>query len=236
MADDKAARVWDAASGRPLTPPLKHQQSVTWVTFSPGGRRVLTASHDRTARVWDAASGRPQTPPLKHQARVEHAAFSSDGRRILTASEDGTARVWDAASGHPLSPPLQHQVKVRHAVFSADGRLLVTAGADGTARVWSLSLEDRPAEDWVLLAEVLAGQRLDQYGALIRLSAEELRKGFARLRAKYPRDFTTRLADVLTWHRQEFEVCREEENGPAALFHYFHGHLEWALLTGRPLR
>ena len=93
------ARVWDAATGQPLTHTLRHEGPVDSAAFSPDGRRVVTASEDKTARVWDAATGKPLTPPLRHQDGVNFAAFSPDGRRVVTASSDKTARVWDAATG-----------------------------------------------------------------------------------------------------------------------------------------
>jgi WD40 repeat protein/serine/threonine protein kinase/tetratricopeptide (TPR) repeat protein len=139
-SQDGKARVWDAASGQPLSPPLKHNGGVQHASFSPDGRRVVTAcavnGKPGEARVWDAASGQPITPPLKHNAQVLHASFSPDGRHVVTASEDRTARVWNAASGQPLSPPLQHINGVRHASFSPGGRRVVTASFDSTARVW----------------------------------------------------------------------------------------------------
>jgi WD40 repeat protein len=133
---DNTARVWEAATGRPVGPPLKHEGAVLLAAFSPDGRRVVTASEDGTARVWDAATGQPLTPPLKHQGKVLHAAFSPDGRWVVTASADKTARVWEAASGQPLGRPLQHHGLVGHAAFSPDGRRVVTASKDRTARVW----------------------------------------------------------------------------------------------------
>ena len=66
---DGIARVWDAATGEPVTPPLAHRRRVTRVAFSPDGHRLATACRDGTARVWDAATGRPVTYSLPHEAR-----------------------------------------------------------------------------------------------------------------------------------------------------------------------
>jgi WD40 repeat protein len=128
------ARVWDAATGKAISPPLKHNHFVLHAVFSADGKRVVTASQDHTARVWDAATGKALSPPLKHDRIVFHAAFSPDGKRVVTVS--GTARVWDAASGKAISPPLKHEFGVIYAAFSPDGRRVVTAGKYGTARVW----------------------------------------------------------------------------------------------------
>jgi WD40 repeat protein/serine/threonine protein kinase len=134
--DDNTARVWDAATDQPVTPPLKHNAVVRHAAFSPDGRWVVTASEDQTAQVWDAATGQPVSPPLKHNGVVVYASFSPDSRRVVTGSEDQTARVWDAASGQPITPPLKHDGEVAHAAFSPDGSRLVTASRDNTARIW----------------------------------------------------------------------------------------------------
>jgi dipeptidyl aminopeptidase/acylaminoacyl peptidase len=95
-SNDKTARVWDAASGKPIGEPMKHEGSVMSAQFSPDGQRVVTASGDKTARVWDAGSGKPVGEPMKHEEFVTSAEFSPDGQRVVTASNDKTARVWDA--------------------------------------------------------------------------------------------------------------------------------------------
>jgi anti-sigma factor RsiW len=123
--EDKTARVWDVATGGPVSPPLKHQGPVLYAAFSPDGRRVVTVSGDSISgevRVWEAATGQPVSPSLKHQMlysdSMVHATFSPDGRRVVTASRDKTARVWDAATGQLASTPLKHNDFLVHAAIS----------------------------------------------------------------------------------------------------------------------
>jgi WD40 repeat protein len=51
-SEDKTARLWAVATGRPVGPPLHHQGEVLAVAFSPDGQTVLTGCHDGTARLW----------------------------------------------------------------------------------------------------------------------------------------------------------------------------------------
>jgi WD40 repeat protein len=86
-AGDAAGRVWDAATGQPITPPLVHGGRVPRASFSPDGRRVITACTDGQTRIWDAVSGELAMPPLEHTRAVDHASFSADGKRVLTVCE-----------------------------------------------------------------------------------------------------------------------------------------------------
>jgi hypothetical protein len=69
---------------------------VVWITFSPDGRRIATASLDRTVKLWDTATGREVFALQGRTAGVFVLAFSPDGRRIVSGGIDYTARVWDA--------------------------------------------------------------------------------------------------------------------------------------------
>jgi len=97
------------------------------------------------------------------------------------------------------------------------------------------SLEERPAADWVRLAEFLDGQRLDRSGAAEPLSPQEMQEGWEYLHARYPRDFTVTAEQAFAWHRAEAAKCLAEKNAGAALFHTLHSGLEWPLLSGRPV-
>jgi WD40 repeat protein/tRNA A-37 threonylcarbamoyl transferase component Bud32 len=129
------ARLWSAATGQPLGPPMRHQREVKAVAFSPDGKAVLTGSADQTARLWSAATGQPLCLPLQHQDSVDAVAFSPDGKVVLTTSED--ARLWSAATGQPLGQGLWHGSGISGAAFSPDGKAVLTGSGDKTARLWS---------------------------------------------------------------------------------------------------
>ena len=140
---DYTARVWDAATGKPIAKLEGHKFSVQSAVFSPDGARIVTASEEKTARVWDAATGQRIAALEGHEREVFSAVFSPDGARIVTASADTTARVWDAATGQRIVVLKGHEAGVRSAAFSPDGTRIVTASADTTARVWDAATGQR---------------------------------------------------------------------------------------------
>ncbi|MBM4068581.1 MAG: hypothetical protein FJ271_06500 [Planctomycetes bacterium] len=105
---DRTARVWDAATGKPLLVLRGHIMGVHHAAFSAEGKRIVTSSDDETARVWDAETGSELFTLAGHKAAVLTAVFSPDGKHVATASADGSARVW------PLDPlPLARSRKPR---------------------------------------------------------------------------------------------------------------------------
>jgi hypothetical protein len=57
-SDDGCGLIWDAATGEPLTPALKHRDwgRISYAAFNSEGDRVVTASEDGTAQVTELDS------------------------------------------------------------------------------------------------------------------------------------------------------------------------------------
>jgi WD40 repeat protein len=123
-------------------------KGVSSATFSPDGKRVVTACNDGDAELWDVTA--PSKPRLLsawpcQQGELFRAELRRpDGQVVVTAGKDGTTRLWSVAD--PATPALlatlEGHVKdkaVKSASFSHDGKLLVTAGDDESAILWDVS-------------------------------------------------------------------------------------------------
>jgi WD40 repeat protein/tRNA A-37 threonylcarbamoyl transferase component Bud32 len=82
-----------------------HTGRVSMQTYSPDGKRIVTASIDGTARVWDAVSGAEVLTLKGHKAPLSSALFTRDGTRIVTRSTDDVVKVWDARPVWRQLPP-----------------------------------------------------------------------------------------------------------------------------------
>jgi WD40 repeat protein len=135
-SDDSAALLWNALSGEVIRRFEGHEAQLYDATFSPDGKRIVTASADNTARIWDVATGTTIAVLKGHSGSVLSAAFSPHADRIATASADNTARIWGVATGSTIAVLKGHSGPVSSAVFGPDGERILTASDDGTARIW----------------------------------------------------------------------------------------------------
>ena len=133
-SQDETARLWDAATGKPIGPPLTHQgRSLPWPSAPTARPYVASGELDgvATARLWDAATGKPIGPPLATPGSVSGPWRSAPmARPSLTGSRDRTVRLWDAATGKPLGTPMP-QGPVHAVAFSPDGKAIATGSRTG---------------------------------------------------------------------------------------------------------
>jgi WD40 repeat protein/tRNA A-37 threonylcarbamoyl transferase component Bud32 len=93
---DRAVRLWDARTGKPVRTILGEGLSAMRLCFSPDGKRLAGGTGDGLVRIWDPESG-TAVLTLEGYGGNGPVVWGPAGRRIATAEvAAGGMRVWDA--------------------------------------------------------------------------------------------------------------------------------------------
>jgi WD40 repeat protein len=141
---DEGAKLWDAADGKSLGPPLVDSNAMPGldtVAFSPDGHHVAVGGGGRSVAIWDIDTRQMVGDRLDSGTTFgipEGLSYSPDGHRLAAASDDHTVRVWNVDTGKQVFEPVGgHTDMVRGIAFSPDGHRLASASFDGTVRLWN---------------------------------------------------------------------------------------------------
>jgi WD40 repeat protein len=206
---DGTAQVWDTATATAVGPRVRSADNINAAVLSPDGKRIATASSDGTARIWDVGTGHTIGPALMEGSALSYIVFGTQDRLVLTKATlfqsvaNRGFRIWDAATQQAVSPSfceLGPQFGDVCARWDADGLLV----QHWWGRMYDVKCDlrpySRPVEDMVRLAQLHAGQRLDDQGGLTLLTTAELHALWNELHAKYPDEFTVSPEAVMAWH------------------------------------
>jgi eukaryotic-like serine/threonine-protein kinase len=120
----------------PLFTYTGHSDWVWSVAWSPGGKRIASASADTTAQVWDATNGDHPDVYRLHSNTIYSVSWSPDGNHIASAGYDKTVQVWDPTFGDHFYTYAGHTDWVWSVAWSPGGKRIASAGGDRTVQVW----------------------------------------------------------------------------------------------------
>jgi len=162
-----------------------HLGQVNWVTFSPDGLYIASASDDGTIRIWIVGSGQLAIRPLPaHVSSVSSVAVPGEGAFIVSGSYDESVRVWNAGTGDAMLAPLHgHTRAVRSVAISPEERLIASGSEDGIVQLWN-------ARSGVAIGKPISGHSDDV--SAVTFSHD------GRWLASASSDKTVRIWDVMT--------------------------------------
>jgi WD40 repeat protein len=137
------ARVWDAATGAPRSPPIRNPKYLHCAAFSPDSS-LLALGGTSGAHLWDFASGK-LVRALPEKSTACCLLFRKDGKRLAAGFRAGWpghgsgVRLWSTQDGKPLGSFVVTRGNVKHLAFSEDGASLL-ALAEGRF-LWRLDAE-----------------------------------------------------------------------------------------------
>jgi eukaryotic-like serine/threonine-protein kinase len=141
-SEDRTARVWETASGKPASPALPHSSAVTLAHFNSDASKLLTLREHRFVQLWDWRNGQRIQQELQRRATVNHASFSPDDNRVLTVAGSGMAHLYDVTSTLLVNQFI-HPGRLLDAAFSPDGYYAAIACDDGNVWLWDVNDSQR---------------------------------------------------------------------------------------------
>jgi WD40 repeat protein/serine/threonine protein kinase len=142
---DRAVRLWDPTTGKPVRAFDDHPDSVFHLAFSPDGRLMATGCVDGTVKVWDADGGAVRLTLPQRADKVLGVAFGPDARLLAVAIANRVVEVWDLRTGAMRWNWAGLPAPADALYFTADGRHLSAATghwsdspAEGSVHVWDV--------------------------------------------------------------------------------------------------
>eukprot|EP01147_Barroeca_monosierra_P008062 gene8062-10080_t len=131
---------------------VKHSDSVSSLSFSPGGQQLASGSKDTTICIWETSSGCLIQQLHKHTGSVSSVIFSLSGTYMISGGEEGCIVVWDPQKLTEIQEiQTKHVSPVTSLAVNPHETLIAQASADHSVYLWRLRHDEmaskRPQKD-----------------------------------------------------------------------------------------
>jgi tetratricopeptide (TPR) repeat protein len=234
------ARLWDAATCRPIGPPVSAGIASLVATLAPDGRAMVTGTSEGTVRLWDAQTGQPAGPPIDVGRVVKAVAFDPAGDAFVVGTEHGLVRLFDRTTCKALGPALAVDGPIIAVDFADLGRSIVATAAGTMPVRWPVPVgPDVPADRLAQRIEALTGRHMAADQSLHNLDPSRRRAALDSDSGTESSGLGPRIAglDLDIWDEFAARSASSRNDSTAALWHL--GRLmerhpaDWLLLAKR---
>jgi polyadenylation factor subunit 2 len=114
----------------------KNSTPVMCLSFTPGGRRLLTGNHEGEFTLWDGITFSFELIMSAHSSSFRTMAWSHHRNYLLTSDAGGNIKYWSPSIA-PVQSIDSHSGQPVHGLsFSPSDTKFVSCGDDSTVRVW----------------------------------------------------------------------------------------------------
>lgn len=127
-----------------------HTRTIRWISWSPCGNRLASASFDTSITIWKRTSGQDTFEIAGnlegHENEVKCVAWSNDGSYLASCSRDRTVWIWDVTDDDDFeccSVLSMHNQDVKHVLWHPTKNIVASSSYDNTIK---FSFQDD--DDW----------------------------------------------------------------------------------------
>lgn len=133
-SSDQSLRFWNPESTRIVALEGHGPEGISMASFSPDGRRIVTAGLDGKVMLWSLEGEKMGMLPA-HPLAVNKAFFHPNGDRIYTLGRDKVLRGW-TLNGDPLFTVGNKKMMIHKVRIATDGQYLFSMDTAQEVHIW----------------------------------------------------------------------------------------------------
>jgi ribosome assembly protein 4 len=136
-SDDFTLLLWSLKYyDTPRAQMIGHQKPINYLSFSPNGKWLISASFDNCIKLWCGMLGRLLSVFNAHKGPVYVCAWSLISRFFVSASKDSILKIWDVKEYSLKENLLGHNEHIFAVDWSPDGLFVASGGNENIIKLW----------------------------------------------------------------------------------------------------